>query len=331
MSHAAAIFGCGGTTLTDAERAFFGEVRPWGFILFDRNINDAAQTVALTQELRAAVGWHAPILVDQEGGRVQRLWPPLATHFQAAEDDLACEDPERAFWLRGRLIAEDLRAVGIDANCAPLADIARPETTDRLRNRCYGADAASVARHARAMTDGMAHGGVLPVLKHIPGHGRARVDSHLELPRVTADRATLDTDFEAFRALADLPLGMTCHLKFDAIDPDAPATQSPAVIDVIRREIGFDGLLMTDDLEMEALSGSMADRARRSLDAGVDVILHCNGDLAQMREVAGEAATMTPDAQRRADAAIAARPTPTDIDIDALRAERRALFGGRDV
>ncbi|MGR3490421.1 MAG: glycoside hydrolase family 3 N-terminal domain-containing protein, partial [Shimia sp.] len=287
--------------------------------------------LALTQELRASVGWDAPILVDQEGGRVQRLWPPLATHFQAAEDDLHCEDPERAFWLRGRLIAEDLRAVGIDTDCAPLADIARPETTDRLRNRCYGADAATVAHHARAMSDGLIHGGISPVLKHIPGHGRARVDSHLELPRVTADRETIDQDFEAFRALADLPMGMTCHLKFDAIDADAPATQSPAVVDVIRRDIGFDGLLMTDDLEMEALSGSMADRARRSLDAGVDVILHCNGDLAQMREVAGEAATMTLDAQRRADRALKARPTPTDIDIDALRAERRALFGGRDV
>jgi beta-N-acetylhexosaminidase len=231
--------------------------------------------------------------------------------------------------LRYRLIAEELRAVGIDVNCAPLADLARPETHPILRNRCYGAEAVAVVGAARAVATGLMDGGVLPVLKHIPGHGRATGDSHLELPRVDAPRTALETeDFAAFRGLADLPLGMTAHIVYDAIDPDAPATTSPVMIRLIREQIGFGGLLMTDDISMDALSGDVVARARGALAAGCDIVLHCNGELTEMAALAVHLPPMTAAAEARSAAAFATRLAPEPVDIAALEAELVTLLAG---
>jgi beta-N-acetylhexosaminidase len=230
-------------------------------------------------------------------------------------------------YLRARLMAAELRAVGIDTNCAPLADIAGDDTHPFLHNRCYGRALEPVVKAARATTQGLLAGGVLPVLKHIPGHGRATVDSHLDLPRVTAPAHDLRaTDFAAFQALADLPLGMTAHIVFAAFDPDLPATQSPAMMAVIRDEIGFDGLVMTDDISMQALAGDVAQRSEAALAAGCDIVLHCNGNLEEMERVAAVSGRLTAAAQARADRALAARVVPDTADLDALSAELDALF-----
>ena len=264
MSAAAAcIFGCEGKVLSPAERDFFAETAPWGFILFARNVETPDQLRRLTAQLRDAVGRDAPIFVDQEGGRVQRLRAPHWREWQPPLDTVEAAGPHapRAMYLRARLIAAELRAVGIDGNCAPTVDIAGPLTHPFLRNRCYGSDLATVIAVARAVADGFLDGGVLPVMKHMPGHGRATMDTHLDLPRVTeTPEALLRSDFAAFRALSDLPLGMTAHIVFSAYD-DQPATCSAPMIRVIREDIGFGGLLMTDDLSMQALSGTLADRA----------------------------------------------------------------------
>ncbi|MDD9715436.1 glycoside hydrolase family 3 N-terminal domain-containing protein [Dinoroseobacter sp. PD6] len=319
----AAILGCGGPVLTPEEAAFFAAANPWGFILFGRNVESRAQLARLTADLRAALGWHAPILIDQEGGRVARMAPPEWRGFPPALDQAASA---RAFWVRGRAIALDLAEVGIDVNCAPLADIALPETHPILRNRCYGTDAATVVANARAMADGLRAGGVLPILKHLPGYGRGTVDSHKALPRVAADAATLRaTDFAPFVALCDMAMGMTAHLVYEAFDPDLPATVSPRMIDLIRTEIGFDGLLMTDDISMEALSGTVPERGQAALAAGCDLVLHCNGDLAEMQALAAALPPMTEAAQTRAARALAQRQTPQPVDIPALDAERNAL------
>ena len=309
----ATIFGCAGPVLLPSERAFFRDADPFGFIVFARNIETPDQVSRLTANLRDAVGRDAPILVDQEGGRVQRLraphwrdWdPPLETITKAGSPDRA----ERIMRARMAVIGAELLAVGIDANCAPVADVARPETHPFLRNRCYGTDPATVAAIARAVADGLLSAGVLPVMKHLPGHGLSHLDTHLDLPTVDASLDDLRaTDFAPFRALADLPMAMTAHLVFAAIDPGQPATQSPKMIDLIRNEIGFQGLLMTDDLNMQALKGTLAERTARSLAAGVDIALHCKGDLAEMQEVAAAAGDMTAAARLRATAAVAARP-----------------------
>lgn len=327
----AVIFGPSGPRLGAGERDFFREADPWGFILFARNVEDPAQLARLTADLRAAVGRDAPVLIDQEGGRVQRLRPPHWREYLPALDQMAlAADPIRAQWLRNRLIAAELRAVGIDVNCAPLADLVEAETHPVLRNRLYGGDVATVVAAARAAAEGLLAGGVLPVLKHMPGYGRAEVDSHLHLPRTAAPLAELEArDFAPFRALADLPLGMTAHIVVAAIDPDRPATTSPAVIAHLRQGIGFDGLLMTDDLSMQALSGTLPERVAASLAAGVDVVLHCNGDAAEMAAVAAAAGPMTPAAARRAAAALAMRQAPENHDIKALEDEFHALTGAR--
>jgi beta-N-acetylhexosaminidase len=324
----AVIFGCAGLRLTAPERAFFASAQPWGAILFGRNLDSPEQITALTADLRDAVGRDLPILIDQEGGRVQRLTPPRWRGFAPALDDAdRLSDATRAFWLRGRLIAAQLRVLGIDVNCAPLADIARPDTHAVLRNRCYGTDAAQVARHARAMADGLMAGGVLPVLKHIPGHGRGTLDSHLALPVVTAPRAELDaSDFAAFRALADLPLGMTAHLVFTDIDPSSPATTSARMMQVIRDDIGFQGGLISDDISMQALSGSVTARAQAALAAGCDLVLHCNGDLDEMRALADTCPPLSGAALARTDAALAQRTAPAPADLAALDAEYAALI-----
>ncbi len=324
----ACILGCAGPDLSHGEAAFFAAADPWGFILFGRNVEDPDQLQRLTGRLREAVGRDAPILVDQEGGRVQRLRPPHWRDWPAPLDHvLAASDPIRAMWLRARLQAEELRAVGIDVNCAPTADVARPETHPFLANRCHGTDPGSVADRARAVAEGLLAGGVLPVIKHIPGHGRARVDSHRDLPVVDADRTALEDDFAPFRALRDLPLGMTAHICFPALGKH-PATQDPALIRLVREEIGFDGLLMTDDISMEALGGTIADRTALAIEAGCDVVLHCNGDRAEMEQCIAASGDMGPQAQRRADRAIERRALLDGCDVAALDAELASLAVG---
>jgi beta-N-acetylhexosaminidase len=324
----AVIFGCSGPVLSAAERGFFAQSQPWGAILFARNIQSPAQLRALTADLRAAVGRDMPILIDQEGGRVQRMGPPYWRGWLPALDQGAqARDPVRAMYLRGRLLAAELRDVGIDVNCAPLADIATAQTHPILRNRCYGSTLPDVVARARAMADGLMAGGVLPVLKHIPGHGRALRDSHLDLPVVDASDPELRAhDFAAFAALRDLPLGMTAHLLYRAFDALAPATTSARMIRLIREEIGFEGVLMTDDISMQALSGSVAERGQAALQAGCDLVLHCNGDMAEMEALAAICPTLSGGAALRAATALAARRAPDASDPHALAAEYDSLM-----
>ena len=326
----AVILGCEGTRLSQREKELFRSSQPFGFILFARNIESAEQVRALCAELRDCVGHDAPILIDQEGGRVQRFRPPLAREWSAPLDFVmqAGAEAERAMFLRYRIIAEELRACGVDANCAPLVDVAEEGTHPFLRDRCYGEEPGTVARLGRAVADGLLAGGVYPVLKHIPGHGRARADSHLGLPRVTVARDDLERDFAPFRALNDLAMGMTAHLVYEAID-DRPATISRAMMQIIREEIGFAGLVMTDDISMQALSGTLAERSRGSLKAGCDVVLHCNGDFDEMVEVIAAAGSLEGAALSRAEAVLGARPEAVPVDIPALCAELEALLSGQ--
>jgi beta-N-acetylhexosaminidase len=331
MTHfGATILDAAGTRLSDAEKRFFAQSGPFGFILFARNIESPDQVRALCADMRDAVGRDAPITIDQEGGRVQRLrapiwrnWPAPLPHAEAAG-----ADAREAMYLRYRIIAHELHALGIDSNCAPLVDVAGPQTHEFLRDRCYGTDPVRVADLGRAVADGLLEGGVLPVLKHIPGHGRAQADSHLDLPVVRDDLATLTAcDFAPFKALNDLPMGMTAHLVYAAID-DRPATISPPMMRLIRDEIGFAGLIMTDDISMKALSGSLTDITRASLDAGCDVALLCNASLDERRAVADAAGRLDNAGQARAEAALAARRTPSEVDISALEAKLSAMSGG---
>lgn len=326
----ATILGCAGTDLSADEAAFFRQADPWGFILFARNVESPAQLRRLTGDLRAAVGRDAPVLIDQEGGRVQRLraphWREWAPPLHLAET--AGPGAARAFWLRGRLIAHELRACGIDANAVPCLDLARPDTHPFLRNRCLGSDPARVAELGRALAQAHLAGGVLPVMKHLPGHGRARTDSHHVLPFTPATLAELEaSDFAPFAALSDLPMGMTGHIVLSSID-SAPATTSAAIIALIRHRIGFRGLLMTDDLSMNALSGDLGARAAAALAAGCDLALHCNGNRAEMEAVVAAAGRLSGPAAVRAGAALDMRRLPDPVDIAACEAELRALAGG---
>ncbi|MGJ8546726.1 MAG: glycoside hydrolase family 3 N-terminal domain-containing protein [Sulfitobacter sp.] len=331
MSHFGAfITDAEGLRLSAAEKSFFRDSDPFGFILFARNIDTPQQVAALCSEMREAVGREAPITIDQEGGRVQRLRAPTWREWLPPLDfvEAAGDSAEEAMYLRHRLIAHELYTLGIDSNCAPMVDVASAQTHDFLRNRCYGTTPAWVAKLGRAAGEGLLAGGVLPVVKHIPGHGRATLDSHFDLPQVTEDRAALDAvDFAPFAALADMPMGMTAHLVYRAIDT-APATLSPAVMRVIREDIGFDNLIMTDDISMKALSGSLADLSAQALVAGCDVVLHCNGTLAERKEVAQAAGRMSDAGQTRALRALAARRAPDDVDIPALDAKLKSLLGG---
>ena len=285
MAARAFISGLSGLTLTAAERAFLREAKPWGLILFARNIQSDEQIIRLIDESSDVLGTQAPVLIDQEGGKVQRIKPPLVPREYptgAAYGRLYDLDRARglaAARLGGRLIASDLHRLRISVDCLPVADVPVGGAHDVIGDRAYGRTPAKVSALAAAAAEGLQDGGVLPVLKHIPGHGRATADSHEELPRVDADRATLEvTDFAAFRPLNRLPLGMTAHVKFTAIDPVQPATTSATMIrDVIRGFIGFDGLLMSDDVCMEALTGTIAARTRAALAAGCDLALHCSG------------------------------------------------------
>ncbi|WP_050630537.1 beta-N-acetylhexosaminidase [Bradyrhizobium viridifuturi] len=334
MTIRAFITGISGLTLSDAEREFIRAERPWGFILFKRNIESPAQVAALVGELRLAADANdAPVLIDQEGGRVQRLgpphWPvyPPGASFGALYDI----DPElglTAARLSSRLIAADLIDLGITVDCLPLADVPVAGADAVIGNRAYGTEPDKVAAIARAVTEGLEQGGVLPVLKHIPGHGRATADSHFRLPTVDTARAELErTDFAAFQPLADLPMAMTAHVVFSALDPVHPATTSATIIEqVIRGLIGFQGLLMSDDVSMNALAGSIAERTRAIAAAGCDMILHCNGNIDEMREVARETPELTGKALERAKAALAARKRPQLLDRQAARAELDALL-----
>ncbi|MCC7320384.1 MAG: glycoside hydrolase family 3 protein [Rubellimicrobium sp.] len=325
----AAVLGVSGPVLLPQERDFLRAADPWGFILFARNVVDPDQVRALTADLREAVGRAAPVLIDQEGGRVQRLRAPHWREYRPALDQMArARDPLRGQWLRNRLIAAELAAVGIDVNCAPLADLVEEGTHPVLLNRLYGGDVATVTAAARAAADGLMAGGVLPVLKHVPGYGRARVDSHLALPRVTAPLAELRArDFAPFRALADLPMAMSAHIVVAALDPDRPATTSPLVMAEVRGWIGMDALMITDDLSMEALSGGIGARAAQALAAGCDIALHSNGRLAEMEEVIAASPALAGDSLRRAGRALAARKPAEPCDADALWRELQALLG----
>ncbi|EYD76222.1 Beta N-acetyl-glucosaminidase [Rubellimicrobium mesophilum DSM 19309] len=323
-----AILGVSGTSLDAWERGFLRDADPWGFILFARNVEDPDQLRRLTAELRDTVGRDAPILIDQEGGRVQRMRPPFWREYLPALTQMErATEPLRAQWVRNRLIAAELQDVGIDVNCVPLADLVEDGTHPILRNRLYGADIPTVVTAARACAQAHLAGGVLPVLKHIPGYGRARVDSHLDLPRVSVGREVLQSrDFAPFRALRDLPLGMTAHIVFDAVDPDRPCTTSPVAIRMIREEIGFDGLLMTDDIGMEALTGTMAERAAASLAAGVDLVLYCKGERPDLVGTVSACHPLEGPALERAVRALALRRPPEPVDIAALAEELHELL-----
>ena len=323
-THSATILGgIAGTRLSRPERDFFREADPWGFILFGRNVESPEQLYRLTSELREAVGRDAVITTDQEGGRVQRLRAPCWMEWSAPLEQ--AQAGSRAMWLRYALIGAELREAGIDSNCAPTLDVAQADTHPFLRNRCLGTDPETVASLGRAAADGLLAAGVLPVMKHLPGHGRARADSHHDLPRVSAPLEQLETvDFAPFRELNDLPMAMTAHIRFTELD-DAPATTSARLIGLIRQQIGFDGLLMTDDITMNALAGTEAERAHGAITAGCDLVLHCNGTIATMEPVVASAGPMSPAAINRADAVLALRKQPIDFDRAALLAEWRDL------
>jgi beta-N-acetylhexosaminidase len=326
MAARAFITGLSGLNVSANERAFLREAQPWGLIIFKRNVNTPQQVTELTKSFRDAVGWAAPVLVDQEGGRVQRLGPPHWPIFPPGARYGAIYDRDVASGLAaarlgGHLIAAELSVLGIDVDCLPLADVLVPGADPVIGDRAYGTEPGKVAAIAGAIAQGLLAGGVLPVLKHLPGHGRASVDSHAKLPVVDTDRATLEsTDFAAFRPLASLPLGMTAHVVFSAIDPDAPATTSVTMVrEVIRGFIGFRGLLMSDDVSMKALSGTIAERSRAAFAAGCDVVLHCNGDLNEMSAVASQSPELKGEAAQRAAAALAQRKAPEEFDVDAAR------------
>jgi beta-N-acetylhexosaminidase len=326
MTARAFITGLSGPRLTPNERAFLRDAQPWGLIVFARNVETPEQLRRLTGEAREALGRNAPVLVDQEGGRVQRLSPPHWPSYPAGAvyGRLYRRDPERgsaAARLGARLIAHDLAAVGIDVDCLPVADVPVAGADPVIGDRAYGDTPDEVAALAAAVAEGLMEGGVLPVLKHLPGHGRAKSDSHIRLPVVETDRITLETtDFAAFRPLNGLPLGMTAHVVFSAYDPLAPATTSVTMIgQVIRGWIGFRGLLMSDDVGMQALSGTFAARTQAALAAGCDLVLHCSGRLEEMTEVAQEAPALAGEASRRAEAALAARKAPAPFDPQAAR------------
>jgi beta-N-acetylhexosaminidase len=329
----AIVLGCAGERLSAAERQLFEQADPFGFVLFRRNSRDPDQLRALIDDMRDAVGRaDAPVLIDQEGGRVARLQPPHWRTYPPPARIGALPDPQaaEAAWLGARLIADDLAGLGITVDAVPVLDLPVSGADPVIGDRAYGSEPERVARLGRAVCEGMLAGGVLPIIKHIPGHGRAQVDSHRDLPRVDATREMLiASDFAPFRALSAMPWAMTAHIVYTAIDPDAPATFSPAVIDgVIRSHIGFDGVLISDDISMGALKGSLGERTRRALDAGCDLALHCNGVLAEMEEVVEVAATVSSAAQARlARAEALRRNSAQDFDRQAAEARFAELLG----
>lgn len=331
----ACILGCSGQALTAEESALYRDARPWGFILFRRNVDNPDQVRALVDALRETVGRaDAPVLIDQEGGRVRRLrpphwpdYPPARAFAQATNDPMTRRELAR---LGGRLIAHDLKALGINVDCAPVLDVPQPGANDIIGDRAFGEQVDDIAALGRAQAEGLLAGGVLPVIKHIPGHGRALADSHLDLPIVEAERELLDRiDFAPFRANSDMPAAMTAHIVYTAIDPRRPATQSRKVLKAVREDIGFSGLIMTDDLSMMALGGDFESRARDSRRAGCDIVLHCNGVMDEMKGVIAGAGELTGQARRRADAALARIVRdPEPLDEAWARARFAQYFDG---
>jgi beta-N-acetylhexosaminidase len=316
--------------LKPEELQFLRDNDPWGLILFKRNVGERDQLRALTGSFRECVGRpDAPVLIDQEGGRVQRMGPPHWRAYPAAgaiEAALAPVEAESAARLVARLIAEDLREVGINVDCAPVLDVAAPETHSVIGSRSFSQRPDRVAAMGRAFAEGLLAGGVVPVIKHLPGHGRARADSHHELPVVHAERKELERDFFPFAALKDLPMAMSAHVVFSGLDPNQPATTSRIVVqEIMRGEIGFDGLVMSDDVSMKALRGSYDKRAAAIFDAGLDMVLHCNGDLEEARAVASASPMLVGESLRRANAALAAVTAPQPFDLDRAETELATL------
>lgn len=329
----AAIFDSEGPVLTADEKRFFRDVNPYGFILFARHCETTESVNRLVGELKSLTGNdHLPILIDQEGGRVARLKPPHWPKYPPAQvfADMAKHDLEKAqkaTYLNARLIAHDLYSLGITVDCAPLADLPVEGAHDVIGDRAFGKKAEQVIALARAMANGLIDGGIVPVLKHIPGHGRAFSDSHHELPVVNTPLEELRaTDFVPFKALADLPMAMTAHVRFTAIDSEHIATQSKTVIDLIRGELGFDNLLMSDDLSMKAMHGSLKERTTTSLNAGCDVVLHCNSTFSEKVEVADVLTPMEGKALKRGENAMASVAPPTPYDPKEIRAELEELL-----
>ncbi|MDQ0463805.1 beta-N-acetylhexosaminidase [Caulobacter ginsengisoli] len=338
MSASACILGCKGHELTPDEVALYRDARPWGFILFRRNIDNPSQVRDLTAALRESVGRpDAPILIDQEGGRVARLQPPHWRKYPPgrAYGELAANDPllrREITRLGARLMAHDLAGLGINVDCVPVLDVPQPGAHDIIGDRAYATTAEEIALLGRAAAEGLIAGGVLPVIKHIPGHGRSMADSHEHLPVVDAPRSALAAvDFAPFRVLSDMPMAMSAHVVYTALDPKRPATASRRVIsEIIRGDIGFNGLLMTDDLSMKALSGDFTARARTALAAGCDMVLHCNGEMDEMTAVLKGVKPLAGKARRRADAALARLAKVVEpFDAEAGRARFEAAFEGR--
>ena len=331
----AAIYTCAGHQLTDDERAFFKDADPFGFILFGDNIDTPDQIRALTASLRETVGRDdAPILIDQEGGRVARLTPPQWRSAPPAKafGDLALRDMEaarRAAEINARLIASELYDLGIDVDCAPVLDLSIPGAHDVIGDRSFGGNPDLVIAVARAFADGLMAGGVMPMIKHVPGHGRAMADSHKELPAVELPRAELETtDFAPFKGLSDMPLAMTAHILFPQIDPERPATVSALIIEeIVRGYIGFEGLIVSDDVTMAALTGTDRERAEKAREAGCDIVLHCYADLPQMREIASGCGELSQEsASRFENARKRIADDPQALDTTALSNELDELL-----
>ena len=324
------ICGCAGLALSREERAFVRESDPWGLIVFKRNVDDRDQLRDLIRSFRDSVGRpDAPVLIDQEGGRVQRMAPPHWRAYPSAgaiEAGLGPSEAESAARVIARLIAHDLSEVGITVDCAPVLDVAEPATHAVIGSRAFSQRPERVAAMGRAFAEGLLAGGVLPVVKHLPGHGRARADSHHELPVVEATRKELERDFFPFVELRDLPMAMSAHVVFSALDPARPATASRIVVqEIMRGEIGFDGLIMSDDVSMKALGGPFDERARAIFEAGLDVVLHCNGELEEARAVASAAPELSGESLRRAGAAMAARVAPQALDLEEAEAKLASI------
>jgi beta-N-acetylhexosaminidase len=334
MTVKAFICGLRGLEITPEERAFFEREKPWGYILFARNVDTPEQVTALCADLRSCVGRDdAPILMDQEGGRVQRLRPPHWYKYPAAEAlatlyEMDREKGKRATWLLSRLHAFDLLKVGVTVDCLPVIDVPSPDGHDVIGDRAYGKTAAQVSALGKPACEGLFAGGVMPVIKHIPGHGRAAADSHLDLPVVDTDFETLAaTDFQPFVDLNHIPMAMTAHVIYSVIDPDAPATTSKIVMDkIVRGHMAYDGLVMSDDITMGALSGDLSERTKAIFEAGCDIVLHCTGQMAEMEEVAAATPFLEGKMAKRADIALQGIGETDGMDEQACRDEFDSLM-----
>lgn len=334
MAPRAFVTGCANAVLNDAERSFISSSDPWGLILFARNCVSPEQVCRLVDDFRNCVGrGDAPVLIDQEGGRVQRLKPPHWRSYPAGRQfgSLYARDRDlalRAAFNCARLISDDLHRLGISVDCLPVLDVPGQGAHEVIGNRAYGTTPDIIADLGRAALKGILAGGVLPVMKHIPGHGRASVDSHKELPVVSASLTELDScDFVPFRQLNDCPIAMTAHVVYTALDADHPATLSKTIIsELIRGDIGFDGVLLTDDVGMNALSGSIRDRTRASMSAGCDIVLHCSGILREMEIVAEEVCEISGKCAERVTTAMGMLAAPREYDVDEALSDLDAVL-----